>query len=105
MGAAYLVHLRFADLAAGLSRLARTRALTFARGDMNPHQRVEDETFEGMVRAIAQLPRAEGDLGLEGGLVGPWLRRMMDGWARQDGQLGLSGDALWLLPAAMRAAL
>ena len=105
IGAAYLVHLRFADLGAGLSRLARTRALAFAREDTNPHQRVADAEFEGMIRAIAGLPRLEGDLALGGELVGPWLERMRAGWIRNDGQLGLSGDALWLLPAVMRAAI
>ncbi len=104
-GAAYLVHLRFADLDAGLSRLARTRALPFAREDMNPHQRVADAAFEGMVRAIANLPRIEGALSPEGALVGPWLQRMREGWARGDGQLGLSGDALWLMPDALLAEL
>ncbi len=105
IGAAYLVHLRFADLAAGLSRLARTRALAFAREDTNPHQRIADDVFETMVRAIGRLPRVEGDLGPDRDLVAPWLARMREGWARDDGQLGLSGDELWLLPAVLRAAL
>ena len=100
VGAAFLVHLRFADLEAGLSRLARTRALAFAREDTNPHQRVSDAAFEEMVRAVARLPRVVGDLGR---LAEPWMARMRDGWARGDGQLGLSGDELWVVPPEMRA--
>lgn len=66
VGPLYLVHLRYADLAAGLRRLARTRSQSFARADLNPHQRVDDGAFEGMMRAIAALPKVEGDLSIAG---------------------------------------
>jgi hypothetical protein len=99
------VHLRYADLDAGLARLGRTRAQVFARPDTNPHQRVPDEAFETMVRAIAELPRIEGDLTPDGALLQPWMDRMRAGWASGEEQLALSGDALWRLPDAFRAAL
>lgn len=101
-GELVLVHLRYADLGAGLERLARTRSQAFARDDLNPHQRVKDEEFEAMVRSIARLPRG-GDIG-NGALV-PWMARMREGWARGDGQLGLAGDVLWALPDEIRARL
>lgn len=98
----YLVHLRYADLGAGLRRLARTRGQTFAGADVNLHQRVPDAAFEAMVRAVAGLPRVEGELAA---LAAPMVARMMEGWARGEEQLGLSGDALWRLPEAMRSVL
>ena len=101
-GGLYLIHLRYADLAAGLRRLARSRGLAFARADTNLHQRVPDEVFEGMVRAVAKLPRVEGELDA---LVAPSMARMMAGWSEGDPQLGLSGDALWRLPASLRTAI
>jgi hypothetical protein len=99
-GKMYLVHLRYADLAAGLRRLARSRELQFARADANPHQRVTDETFEEMVRAIASLPRVDGKIDA---LISPYMTRMMAGWAAGESQLSLSGDALWRLPASLRS--
>ena len=104
-GPLYLVHLRYADLDAGLKRLARTRSQTFASADTNPHQRVPDEAFESMVRQIARLPLVEGDLRPDGALLAPWLDRMRAGWARDDGQLSLAGDVLWALPEYVRAVL
>lgn len=105
VGPLFLVHLRYADLGAGLRRLARTRGQAFASEATNPHQRVDDGAFEGMVRAIAGLPRAEGPLDAGGALAGPWVGRMQAGWVRGDAQLSLAGDGLWELPAALRAAL
>ena len=58
-----------------------------------------------MVRAIAQLPKVEGDLAVDGALVRPWMARMQAGWAKGEGQLSLAGDVLWELPEALRAAL
>ena len=102
VGAMVLVHLRYADLGAGLARLRRTREQAFAREDANPHQRVPDAAFEAMVRAIARLPRVEGELAA---LVAPWMELMQAGWAVGDGQLSLAGDALWALPTDLRRAL
>ena len=98
-GALFLVHLRYADLGAGLARLARTRAQRFAREDLNPHQRVADGEFEAMVRSIARLPRA-GEMDV--GTLEPWVARMREGWGRQDGQLSLAGNVLWALPGVIR---
>ena len=95
----YLLHLRFADLGIGLERLARTRAQNFATAETNLHQRVADEEFEQMMRAVARLPREEGSLAPVGGVEEGWLERMREGWARGDRQLSLAGDVLWRLPA------
>ena len=48
-----------------------------------------------MVRAVACLPRVEGELEA---LVEPWKWAMEVGWKRKDRQLTLYGDALWALP-------
>jgi hypothetical protein len=98
-GRVYLVHLRYADLGAGLLRLARSRDLKFARPDANPHQRVPDAAFEEMVRAIAELPKVEGELDV---LAAPLMARMEEGWSVGDMQLSLAGGALWRLPAMLR---
>ena len=103
--AAYLVHLRYADLGSGLARLARTRAQAFSSPQTNLHQRVPDAEFEAMMRSIAQLPRMTGPLDLASQLVAPWLAAMRAGWARGDLQLSLSGDELWRLPPPFLAAL
>ena len=103
VGPLYMVHLRYADLGAGLARLGRTRGQAFARADTNLHQRVADADFEGMVRSIAALPRRAGSLAVDGALVGPWMDAMRAGWAAGDGGLSLAGDALWALPGGMLA--
>ena len=105
IGPLYLLHLRYADLGAGLRRLARSRGLAFARPDMNLHQRVPDAVFDGMVRDVARLPRREGPLLGEDGACSPWLARMQAGWSRGDDQLGLSGDVLWRMPDDVRLRL
>ena len=94
-GDLYLVHLRYADLQAGLRRLGRTRRLAFSGPEVNQHQRVPDHEFETMMRAISGLPRLPGPLEP---LVRPWMEAMVAGWARGDRQLSLYGDALWALP-------
>lgn len=104
-GPLYLVHLRYADLGAGLARLRRTRGQSFTRDDVNLHQRVADAEFEGMVRMVGRLPRVEGGLEVGGPLVGPWMARMAAGWERGDAQLDLAGDALWRLPEGLRRAV
>src|SRR4051794_21914145 len=55
----YLLHLRYADLELGLQRLPRTRRLTVAQAQAHSHQRVLDQEFADMVRAIAGLPRED----------------------------------------------
>lgn len=101
-GTLYLIHLRYADLGAGLERLRRTRAQAFAQAEANLHQRVGDEEFEGMMRAVARLPR-DGVALMGGAAMAPWMLRMRDGWARGDGQLALAGDVLWALPDGVLA--
>jgi hypothetical protein len=98
-GGLYLLHLRYADLGLGLKRLRRSRSLQFAGPDTNTHQRVPDEAFEAMMRAIASLPREEGELADQ---VRPWRARMDEGWGCGEPRLGLAGDALWLLPWELR---
>jgi hypothetical protein len=100
-GPVYLVHLRYADLAAGLARLARTRAQDFARPDTNLHQRVPDQAFEAMVRSIASLPRLVGPLAGDGALVAPWMATMQEAWAQGTGGLSVAGDALWAFPPSL----
>lgn len=104
----YLVHLRYADLEAGLRRLARTRSQAVADPASCGHQRVSDAEFSAMMRAIAGLPRQEGTLDPSYAPLAGWLARLVASRAEREAEvykldLGLSGDALWRLPAGMRA--
>jgi hypothetical protein len=56
----YLLHMRYADLGAGLRRLARTRVQAVLDPAGSEHQRVSDVDFEQMMRAIAGLPGRTG---------------------------------------------
>ncbi|MBV8911688.1 MAG: glycosyltransferase family 2 protein [Acetobacteraceae bacterium] len=99
----YLVHLRYADLGLGLRRLARTRELAFAREGTNPHQRVPDQEFADMVRAIARLPREAFELDVDRRPLRDWLERVRMGRERRENWVNLAGDRLWQLPDRFRA--
>ena len=104
----FLLHLRYADLDAGLRRLARTRALALAGPVALEHQRVPDAEFAGMMRAIAGLPRREAVLDPWAAPLSGWLDRLRASRAFREQELykldlGLAGDALWRLPAEVRA--
>jgi hypothetical protein len=55
----YLFHLRYADLDAGLRRLAMTRSMQWANPDAGAHQRVADNVFEDMIMSICRQPRID----------------------------------------------
>ena len=103
----FLLHMRYADLDAGLRRLARTRGLAVV-GTAGEHQRVPDAEFAGMMRAIARLPRREGLLDPWAPPLSPWLDRLRASRAFREAELykldlRLAGDALWRLPPEVRA--
>lgn len=103
----YLLHMRYADLDAGLRRLARTRALAVA-GSVVEHQRVPDQAFAGMMRDIAGLPRREAALDPWTPPLSSWLDRLRASRAFREAELykldlQLAGDALWRLPPEVRA--
>lgn len=106
-GTLFLLHLRYADLGAGLRRLARTRAQAVASPAENQHQRVADAEFEGMMRAIASLPKVDAPLSADAPPLSDWLDRVRASRREREDQtykldLGLSGDVLWRLPDAVR---
>ena len=100
----FLFHLRYADLASGLRRLARTRAQAWVTPQAGSHQRMTDEAWTDMLRGMAALPRHTGrTLGLDDAELRSWLSQVLQsGDSRQDAlyriDLHLSGDALWQLP-------
>ena len=98
----YLIHLRYADLGLGLRRLARTRGLAFAQAGTNPHQKVPDEEFAEMVRAIALLPREEFAFDIERAPLRDWLERVRAGRESGGAWVDLAGDRLWRLPERVR---
>jgi len=106
----YLVHLCYADLNAGLQRLARTRTQAVVDPMGFEHQRVTDADFTAMMRAIAALPRLEGPLDPFVPPLAPWLDRLRASRTTREMQLykldlSISGDALWRLPPELRALL
>ena len=111
LDALYLVHLRYVDLGAALRRLAGTRAMAIANPAAHAHQRVSDEDFAAMVRAIAALPQEDADpFDLHAPPLSVWAGRLSRSRAEREDQrykldLSLSGDRLWALPPAFRAAL
>ncbi len=104
----YLLHMRYADLDAGLQRLARTRKQAVVDPAGLAHQRVSDAEFAAMMRELAELPRVESPLDpVRAPLLG-WLNQLRASRAARAAEfykldLGLAGDTLWRLPAAMRA--
>ncbi len=103
----YLLHMRYADLDAGLRRLARTRVQAVVNPIGFEHQRVPDADFEGMMHAVAGLPRQEGALDPWCMPLAGWLDRLRASRAIREAQvykldLGLSGDVLWRLTPGMR---
>ncbi len=103
----YLLHMRYADLDAGLRRLARTRAQAVVDPVGFEHQRVPDAEFEAMMRAIAGLPQQEGTLDPWSMPLLRWLERLRDSCLARQAEvykidLGLSGDVLWRLSSGMR---
>jgi hypothetical protein len=60
----YMVHLRYFDRAAGLKRLARSRAQPWAHPLAASHQRLSDADWLGLLDGKARLPRAD-DIGFE----------------------------------------
>ncbi len=96
----YLLHLRYADLAFGLNRLARSRSQAFASPDIGLHQRVPDTEFTAMMHAIADLPRRPGPLTTDAAPLRPWLNQLFASrLTREDARykldLSLNGDELW----------
>ena len=85
-GPVFLLHLRYADLGAGLRRLARTRAQAIARPEQYTHQRVADAEFEGMMRAIAGLPKQDVPLSATEPPLSQWLDRVRASQAGREGQ-------------------
>ena len=104
----FLLHMRYADLDAGLRRLRRTRALVVAGPGGGEHQRVPDGAFAEMMRAIAGLPRREAPIDPWAPPLSCWLDRLRASRAFREHELykldlRLAGDALWRLPPEMRA--
>ena len=104
----YSLHMRYADLNAGLRRLGRTREQAVVGLAGFEHQRVPDAEFASMMRSIAGLPREEGPLDPALPPLVGWLDRLRASRALREAEvykldLGLAGDALWRLSPAMRA--
>jgi len=110
LGRLYLVHMRYADLDAGLHRLARTRTQAVVDPAGFEHQRVIDTAFTNMMQGIAALPRQEGAMDPFLPPLALWLERLRASRAARETQLykldlSLAGDMLWRLEPEMRKLL
>lgn len=101
-GGLFLIHMRYADLAFGLQRLARTRGQEFASPALNMHQRVSDGDFVQMVQSIGMLPREDFGFDTAEPPLSSWLEEVK--LRQQTGArwLTLAGDRLWRLPERVR---
>ena len=103
-----LFHLRFADEADGLARLARTRAQPWAEAGAGAHQRMPDAEWLAMLRGMAGLPRdASRSLDAGDAELQRWLDAVRDSDRLWQGgpyryALDLAPMALWRLPERFR---
>ncbi len=107
-GPLFLFHLRYADLPSGLLRLHRTRSQAWVTPEAGSHQRMPDERWEGMLRAMAGLPKCHvATLLPDDPMLSAWQDQVMRSAAgREDAlyriDLHLSGDSLWRIPDRLR---
>ncbi len=104
-GALYLFHLRYIDLNRGLLRLGKTRGQPWEQQEAGAHQRMSNEEWSGMLRAMAGLPlRRDASLRPDAHPLRPWLERVVaSGQGREQDiyrfDLHIYGDELWRLPS------
>lgn len=100
----FLFHLRYADLNSGLKRLERTREQPWISEDSGRHQRMKNEDWANMLKAMAALDiHPHADLSSKDAELSRWrqlvetsgLERLHE---RYKLDLHISGDALWRLP-------
>ncbi len=107
-GPVFLFHLRYVDLPSGLLRLHRTRNQPWVTPEAGSHQRMPDGRWEGMLRAMAGLPKREGATLLpDDPMLSAWQEQVMRSTAGRDDalyriDLHLSGDSLWRVPDRLR---
>lgn len=107
----WMFHLRYADLGAGLARLARSRAIEVTDETANAHQRVPDAQFAALMHGVAALPRREAVvLDPDAPPLLRWTSALKASRAAREGELykldfGLAGDELLEVPARFRAKL
>ena len=104
----FLFHLRYVDLRSGLARLHRTRSQPWVTPEAGSHQRMPDQDWEGMLRAMAGLPKREDATLLpDDPLLVAWQDQVLRSAAGRDRalyriDLHISGDSLWRIPARLR---
>lgn len=107
-GDLFLFHLRYHDLASGLRRLGRTRAMPWASEQAGSHQRMPDSDWSGMFHAIARLPRRAGvAFSPAASPMRDWLDRIhaSEGQGEYPFRLDIDGDELWEIPERFRRRL
>ena len=100
----YMFHLRWFDLASGLRRIAKTRAMAWAHDQSGGHQRVEDDVFRTQFKGFAHLPRLEGvDLDPAAAPLADFLKAVIDSQQGREFQpyrmdINIWWSRLWKLP-------
>ena len=102
-GDLFLFHLRYADLGRGLLRLGKTRVQPWEEPDAGAHQRMSDEEWGAMLRAMAGLPTRRGDLAADGEPLRAWLDKVTKSATGREQDiyridLHIYGNELWRLP-------
>ena len=103
-GDLFLFHLRYFDLGRGLARLDRTRRQPWEAPEAGAHQRMSDEEWSAMLRAMAGLPTRRCPLTPDGEPLRGWLQRVTQSGAGREADiyrldLHIYGDELWRLPS------
>jgi hypothetical protein len=107
----YLFHLRYFDLAIGLERLHRTRAMDWSSESAGRHQRVNDVEFRDLVTKVADLPRVQRpSFSPETPPIATYLQRVYDsekpfGAGTYNLDLHIFGEELLELPEIFRRCL
>jgi Glycosyl transferase family 2 len=104
----YLFHLHWADRAAGLARLTKTRTMPWASEAFGAHQRITDAQWAALFDGMASLPRCEpATFAPNLPPIAGWLDRTRHSMEGREGQtytldLAVNAAELWAIPRRFR---
>jgi len=99
----YMFHLRYFDVARGLRRLEKTRAMPWATTEAGGHQRQPDQQWLDLVHGVGALHRATEDLDPRRDPLASYLRQTLESQKGREQEtfkldLGIHGRVLFTIP-------